>query len=191
MHETHTNSSYPHNNRKSSAVSRQKVPDSQKLAQGSKYNICGEFYLQKTKFLIILSENEPKTRSESDRDSDERMGEDSIVGHFQVNGQSYAIVEADNPPKEPKPNLAEILTQRELQIATLVALGDSNKQVANRLKISEWTISTHLRRIFIKLGVTSRAAMIYRCASLIQEMLLEENNHPTDVIGSQKCEMAR
>lgn len=83
------------------------------------------------------------------------------------------------------------MTQRELQIATLVALGYSNKQIANRLKISEWTISTHLRRIFIKLGVTSRAAMIYRCASLIQEVLLEEKNSSTDVITSPKYGIAR
>lgn len=60
MNETHTHSSYSHETRQSSAVSRQNVSDSQKLAQVPNYNICGEFYLQKTKFFIILSKNEPK-----------------------------------------------------------------------------------------------------------------------------------
>jgi DNA-binding CsgD family transcriptional regulator len=191
MHETHTNSSYSQEVGGGTFVKRQSLSDSQKLTQISNYKICGEFYLQETKFIIILSENEPKNSPKSDVDSDDKMAETAIVGHFQVNGQFYAIIEARDSPKELKPKLAEILTQRELQIATLVALGDSNKQVANRLKISEWTISTHLRRIFIKLGVTSRAAMIYRCASLIQEVLLEDKNNSTDVMASQNCGMAR
>ena len=62
---------------------------------------------------------------------------------------------------------AEILTERELEIATLIALGQPNKQIMDKLHISEWTVSTHLRRIFAKLGMHSRAAMVYRCASLI------------------------
>jgi len=59
-------------------------------------------------------------------------------------------------------------TERELRIATLVAMGRLNKQIADQLHISEWTVSTHLRRIFAKLGVRSRAAMVYRCAPLIE-----------------------
>ena len=68
------------------------------------------------------------------------------------------------------PSLINILTGRELQIAALVALGWSNKKVANQLQISEWTVSAHLRRIFIKLKVDSRSAMVYRCASLINRL---------------------
>ena len=64
-------------------------------------------------------------------------------------------------------NPAEVLTERELEIATLVALGRPNKQIAAQLQISEWTVSTHLRRIFAKLSVRSRAAMVYVCASLV------------------------
>jgi len=41
------------------------------------------------------------------------------------------------------------------------------KRIAFLLKISEWTVSAHLRRIFTKLRVESRAAMVYRCAGLI------------------------
>ncbi|MFM0052537.1 response regulator transcription factor [Caballeronia grimmiae] len=64
----------------------------------------------------------------------------------------------------------QILTHRELQIATLVALGRANKQIAAELHISEWTVSSHLRRIFSKLGVRSRAALAYRCASVIPKV---------------------
>ena len=52
------------------------------------------------------------------------------------------------------------LTPREREIARLVALGHSNKIIADVLSISSWTVCTHLRRIFSKLGVSSRAAMV-------------------------------
>lgn len=68
----------------------------------------------------------------------------------------------------------DILTKRELQIVMLVAEGQANKQVANQLHISEWTVATHLRRIFAKLGVNNRAAMVYRCTKLIEDFKYEK-----------------
>jgi DNA-binding CsgD family transcriptional regulator len=59
------------------------------------------------------------------------------------------------------------LTERELQIVTLIAQGAATKDIARKLRISEWTVSTHLRRIFTKLHVGNRAAPVFHCASLI------------------------
>jgi DNA-binding CsgD family transcriptional regulator len=42
----------------------------------------------------------------------------------------------------------------------MIAKGYPNKIIASVLDISVWTVSTHLRRIYAKLGVTSRAAMV-------------------------------
>ena len=50
------------------------------------------------------------------------------------------------------------LSPREREIVRMVALGRQNKVIASVLNISSWTVCTHLRRIFAKLGVTSRAA---------------------------------
>jgi two-component system, NarL family, nitrate/nitrite response regulator NarL len=50
----------------------------------------------------------------------------------------------------------------ELAIARLIAKGLPNKCIGDILEISPWTVATHLRRIFVKLGVTSRAAMVAR-----------------------------
>jgi hypothetical protein len=41
-----------------------------------------------------------------------------------------------------------------------VAQGHSNKIIGDVLNISSWTVCTHLRRIFAKIGVGSRAAMV-------------------------------
>jgi len=60
------------------------------------------------------------------------------------------------------PPLEDPLSPRELEVARLVASGLPNKLVAHQLNISNWTVCTHLRRTFSKLGVTTRAAMVAR-----------------------------
>lgn len=54
------------------------------------------------------------------------------------------------------------LSPREREIARMVAQGHPNKVIADVLNISSWTVCTHLRRIFAKLSVGSRAAMVAR-----------------------------
>jgi DNA-binding CsgD family transcriptional regulator len=54
------------------------------------------------------------------------------------------------------------LSPREQEIVRMVAKGYPNKTIAGVLNISTWTVCTHLRRIFAKLGVTTRAAMVAR-----------------------------
>jgi DNA-binding NarL/FixJ family response regulator len=88
-----------------------------------------------------------------------------------MEGCRYRLVPADSPanqtmpasPAAPSSANIEPLTPRETQIARLVADGYVNKEIASKLSISEWTVSTHMRRIFAKLGVETRAAMVLRC----------------------------
>jgi DNA-binding NarL/FixJ family response regulator len=56
------------------------------------------------------------------------------------------------------------LSQREREIAELVATGKTNQKIADALFISPKTVETHLARIFTKLGVCSRAAVGSRLA---------------------------
>ena len=51
----------------------------------------------------------------------------------------------------------EALTGRELEVAELVYSHASNREIANELFLSLKTVETHIRNIFNKLGVTSRA----------------------------------
>ena len=50
------------------------------------------------------------------------------------------------------------LTAREVDVLRLVASGQSNKQIAAELVISEHTVARHVQNIFAKLGVSSRTA---------------------------------
>jgi DNA-binding CsgD family transcriptional regulator len=51
----------------------------------------------------------------------------------------------------------DALTRAERQVATLAAEGRSNRQIAQRLSITQATVETHLRHAFHKLGISSRA----------------------------------
>ncbi|GAA1773312.1 response regulator transcription factor [Nonomuraea bangladeshensis] len=49
---------------------------------------------------------------------------------------------------------------RELEVLRLVARGAANKEIARALLISETTVKTHLKHVFAKLGVETRAAAL-------------------------------
>jgi len=52
------------------------------------------------------------------------------------------------------------LSQRELEVLELVSAGNSNREAAARLFISQATVKTHLLNIYAKLGVSDRAAAV-------------------------------
>lgn len=54
---------------------------------------------------------------------------------------------------------AGTLTQRETEVAALVAAGLTNAAIARQLVLSERTIENHVSRILLKLGLRSRAAL--------------------------------
>jgi DNA-binding CsgD family transcriptional regulator len=70
-----------------------------------------------------------------------------------VVGTMRCIVIAANPA-------SATLSPREAEVATMVARGLTNRAIATALDISLWTVATHLRRIFAKLGVNNRAEMV-------------------------------
>jgi len=56
--------------------------------------------------------------------------------------------------REPSPVAA--LSEREQEVLSLVAAGMANKQIAQRLGISEKTVKAHLTRVFREIGVFDR-----------------------------------
>jgi ATP/maltotriose-dependent transcriptional regulator MalT len=58
------------------------------------------------------------------------------------------------------------LSQRELEVLKLIALGSSNQQVAEQLFISLHTVKTHARRIHSKLGVERRTQAVAKAKAL-------------------------
>lgn len=63
------------------------------------------------------------------------------------------------------PNAWALLSEREAQTARLVSAGQSNKEVAAALFISERTVKAHLGAVFEKLGVRDRLQLVLRLAA--------------------------
>ena len=64
------------------------------------------------------------------------------------------------PVKEGK--ASDLLSERELEVLRLVALGMSNKEIAEKLFLSQRTVKAHLTNIFNKLNVASRSEAIVK-----------------------------
>lgn len=98
-----------------------------------------------------------RTLVELIQDSKSELGNsmEEVLVDIEVDGQRYLVL------RMPKPGRNRIqLSPREQEIVRMVAKGHPNKVIADVLNISSWTVCTHLRRIFAKLGVASRAAMV-------------------------------
>jgi DNA-binding CsgD family transcriptional regulator len=79
---------------------------------------------------------------------------EEILIDTEVDGSRYLLVRLPRSVRRIR------LSPREHEIVRMVAKGHPNKVIADVLNISSWTVCTHLRRIFAKLGVGSRAAMV-------------------------------
>jgi len=75
-------------------------------------------------------------------------------------GRARAKLRATGERTRPRgPEAPEVLTPQEEQIARLVVEHLSNREIAARLFISASTVEYHLRKIFRKLGVSSRTQL--------------------------------
>jgi two-component system, NarL family, nitrate/nitrite response regulator NarL len=64
------------------------------------------------------------------------------------------------PLREVDANTARSVTRREEQIINLVARGHSNREIAQKLYLSEHTVKNYMFRIFEKLNVSSRVELV-------------------------------
>ena len=73
------------------------------------------------------------------------------------------------PMSTEEPAGIEKLTVRELSVARLVALGQSNREIAEKLEVSERTVKAHLTAIFHKLDVRDRVQLALSFSQSVSE----------------------
>jgi DNA-binding NarL/FixJ family response regulator len=73
----------------------------------------------------------------------------------------------------------EHLTPKEVQVATMVWEGLTNREIGNLLATTEQVIKNHLRSAFDKLGVWSRLELAMYVASHGGRNWMEEAERPT------------
>jgi two-component system nitrate/nitrite response regulator NarL len=68
--------------------------------------------------------------------------------------------DSDNEKRNPEAAKIRSLTEREREVVTLIGEGLKNKQIAERLFISETTVRHHLTSVFSKLDVSDRLELV-------------------------------
>ena len=97
-----------------------------------------------------------------------RSIQDAHAGRFQLDDglTRRVIMRLGATLKRPRRPLADPLTERETEIVRMLVEGKGNKAIANRLGLSEGTIKSHLRNIYRKLHVQTRAEAAAQAARM-------------------------
>ena len=81
-------------------------------------------------------------------------------------GKVMAVVQEARATYQARANIPANLTRREREIVALLAEGQSNRQIAEQLGLTEQSVKNRLRNIYLKLGVSTRAQAIVRVMEL-------------------------
>ncbi len=106
---------------------------------------------QELRSLLVKYEDELGEWVELDHNSGNDSGQLTVAG-VELDGFTYVLCRMPTATQQP-------LSQRQREIALLVADGLPNKTIACRLGISSATVAVHLQRIFRKLNIDSRTQL--------------------------------
>jgi len=86
-----------------------------------------------------------------------RLRADAEAGHFDREASDAVLAAAGHPPTTRRAAWPAGLSEREVEVLRLVARGRSDREIGRALVISEVTVHHHVRHIYTKIDVFSRA----------------------------------
>jgi two-component system, NarL family, response regulator LiaR len=99
----------------------------------------------------------------------------AAAGQVQLSAQAAArLVREVRTPEAP-----ETLSERETEVLRLIAQGNSNKEIAQILGLSDKTVKTHVHRVLAKLGLPSRTQAALYAIRVGLVSAAGENKTPT------------
>lgn len=105
---------------------------------GERFPAIASFSVQGTEYVVVKSPAR-------------QCGELDVVGLLKIDGQVFAVGRCSNVPAGG--DMLAALSPRELEIARCIAAGYQTKAIAQRLRISYYTVRVHVGRIYCKLGL--------------------------------------
>ncbi len=108
---------------------------------------------------LLLQRNKPGDRQKAMSLLDESLAISTELGMKPLMLRVMARQQRMEPKLPAVPALPDGLTQRELEVLRLIALGRSNRQIAEELVISLNTVGHHVSNILSKTGTTNRAGV--------------------------------
>ena len=90
-------------------------------------------------------------------EADRALRDEARAGRLDPVAVEAVLAAAGRPPRRRRAYVAG-LTNRESQVLRLLAAGLSNREIAGTLTVSPKTVGHHVESIYVKIGVTTRAA---------------------------------
>jgi HD-GYP domain-containing protein (c-di-GMP phosphodiesterase class II) len=115
--------------------------------------------LAATDALVAMSQSRPQRPALALEDACERLEHGARGGVLDADAVRAVVAAADGAPAKKRRPLPAGLTERQVDVLRLVAEGLTNRQIAQRLFVSPRTAEHHVQDIYVKIGVSSRAAV--------------------------------
>lgn len=117
------------------------------------------FFMERRRQTIVLTtSSDPLTQLSGFHSLCINVPEDELVKSI-LRLQQGAHGEGQNMPPMPKVLQSRILSDREVEVLSLIVQGYINKEIANQLNIGMTTVITHRKNIMEKLGMKSVSAL--------------------------------
>lgn len=105
-----------------------------------------------------MCQRRPHRPAHSPAEATAQLRADADAGRLDPMAVDAVLTVAGHPSDGRRAATSASLTARETEVLGLVAQGLANKQIARKLSISPKTVGNHVEHVYLKLGVSSRAA---------------------------------